>query len=122
MRTVRQGARGTGQAPASYAQDTRHDVLLMDKYLKRRWGKAQLYKPSQVVYLGEARGGYWNAVQSSRSGWYRTWVKFNDEGELVDAWCECLDFGECKLREVEICKHALAAAIHRKGELQRNSQ
>lgn len=94
----------------------------MDKYLKRRWDAAQLYEQSQVVYLGEANGGYWYAVQSSRKGWYRTWVKFDDKGDLVDSWGECDDFGECKLRNVDVCRHSLAAALHRKGELQCNSQ
>ena len=84
----------------------------MDKYLKRRWDNAQRYKPEQVVYLGEARGGHWFAVQSSRGGWYRVWVKFV-EGKLVASWCECEDHGECKLRDVPICKHTLAASLRR---------
>ena len=84
----------------------------MDKYLKRKWGKAQLYEQSQVVYLGKARDGYWYAVQSSRKGWYRVWVKFDEQGSLINAWCECEDHGESKLRDVPVCKHVLAAALH----------
>ena len=83
----------------------------MDKYLKRKWARAQLYTPSQVVYLSKARGGYWYAVQSSRGGWYRVWVKFDEQGKLVNAWCECPDHGDSTLRGVAVCKHALAAAL-----------
>jgi hypothetical protein len=74
-----------------------------NKYLKRRWDKAQQLN---VQPWGEG----WR-VASSGGGWYYPRATIGDNGKLVHAYCACPDFGECKHNGVPVCKHTLALAL-----------
>lgn len=88
----------------------------MDKYLERRWAKAQGYMVKQVRHI--CAGGTGNVldthiydVASSAGGWWP--VKIVMRGNrLISAYCPCPDFGTCKLHGVDVCGHALAASLH----------
>lgn len=77
----------------------------VDKYLARRWHRAQEYAANQIVCVGH--GQY--LVVSSRGGYYSVRVTLKDR-KLVFARCNCPDWGTTHLRNVPVCKHVLAAA------------
>ena len=77
----------------------------MDRYLKRRWAKAQAYAQDDVQRWG---AGY--RVRSSKGGWYSVRVQLSTERKLVSAQCACPDHGQCTYNGVPVCKHTLAVA------------
>ena len=91
----------------------------MDKYLKRRWVKAQYYTVTQVAgsvsinkHTDTARlTGQWLAPSSMGGEWH-THAALDTQGRVCSTACNCPDYGQCTWSGYSICKHTLALCIY----------
>ena len=88
----------------------------MDKYLARRWKRAQQYTTAQVAPCAGIHTptplhykGWWYAPSSMGGEWH-THAHVRD-GVLYASACNCPDYGECTWNGVPVCKHVLALAL-----------
>jgi len=89
----------------------------VDKYLARRWKRAQQYTIAQVngrleVYDDNGNGSMrakWYAPSTQGGEWdtHATIVG----GTLTRTLCTCPDYGECTWMGIPVCKHTLALAL-----------
>jgi len=91
------------------------EEVLVDAALRRRWERAQVVRPEDIR-LDMRTGRFWCQSKSTAEllG-YNGFVKFDENDQLVEAWCGCKDFHnhdmpvKPKLHDVEVCYHILCA-------------
>lgn len=88
----------------------------MDKYLTRRWARAQAYTVAQVkghVHTTQGKAsikGLWYAPSSAGGKWH-THAALS-EGKVCSTACSCPDYGECTWNGLPVCKHTLALCAY----------